>query len=53
VLHHRWDQLNTQFQDWARNTSLEDIRQDVLNLATNGAQRKQWKRAKLPTASLK
>lgn len=53
VLHHRWDQLNSQFQDWARNTSLEDIRQDVLNLATNGAQRKQWKRARVPAAATK
>jgi len=49
VLHHRWDALNSQFQDWSRNTSLEDIRQDVLNLATAGTQRKQWKRAKIPS----
>ena len=46
VLHHRWNALNTQFQEWSRNTSLEDIRQDVLDLATNSTQRKQWKRAK-------
>ena len=46
VLHHRWDALNSQFQNWSRNTSLEDIRQDVLNIAPAGTQRRQWKRAK-------
>lgn len=46
VLHHRWDALNTQFQSWARNTSLEDIRHDVKNIVPAGPERKHWKRAK-------
>ena len=28
VLHFRWKKLNTEFQNWARNTSLQDIKND-------------------------
>lgn len=44
VLHHRWNEVNTAVQNWSRDTSLEDIRQDVLNLATTGDERRRWKK---------
>lgn len=45
VLHHRWSEVNSAVHEWSRQTSLEDIRQDVSNLATDGDERRKWKRS--------
>ena len=43
VLHNRWQQLRLSFEDWAKNTTLADIHQDVMSAKDPAPHLRRWK----------